>query len=65
MSMLRNSPFVSTLITKCFTTANKTEYQVLKDYRKELLANKKTIEVTDFGGSKSSHQTKEKSLGLQ
>jgi hypothetical protein len=30
-----------------------------KRLSKELLANKKTIEVTDFGvGSKSSHQTK-------
>jgi hypothetical protein len=48
------------LITKCFTTANKTEYQVLKDYRKELLANKRLL-VTDFGVLKSSHQT-EKSL---
>jgi predicted O-methyltransferase YrrM len=49
-----HSPFVFTLITKCFyDRKQKPEYQVLKDYRKELLANKKTIEVTDFGaGSK-------------
>jgi predicted O-methyltransferase YrrM len=49
-----HSPFVFSLITKCFYDRKpKLEYQVLKDYRKALLANKNTIEVTDFGaGSK-------------
>jgi hypothetical protein len=36
-----------------------------KRLSKELLANKKTIEVTDFGGSKIFTSNKEKSLGLQ
>ena len=49
-----HSPFVFTLITKCFyDKKSKHEYLVLKKYRKSLLENKSTIEVTDFGaGSK-------------
>lgn len=49
-----HSPFVFTLITKCFyDTKSKPEYAVLKKYRNSLLENKNTIEVTDFGaGSK-------------
>ena len=49
-----HSPFVFTLITKCFYDRKpKAEYQVLKNYRNSLLENKNTIEVTDFGvGSK-------------
>jgi predicted O-methyltransferase YrrM len=49
-----HSPFVFDLLTKCFY--DKTfyqEYSILKNYRKLLLENKNTIEVTDFGaGSK-------------
>lgn len=49
-----HSPFVFNLVTKCFYDKKKyTEYSILKKYRKSLLENKKTIEVTDFGaGSK-------------
>lgn len=58
-----HSPFVYNLITKCFyDTAEKpdpsgseqaNQYAILKEYRKSLLENKNTIEVTDFGaGSK-------------
>ncbi|UPT70265.1 MAG: class I SAM-dependent methyltransferase [Flavobacterium sp. JAD_PAG50586_2] len=49
-----HSPFVFSLITKCFYDKKKyPEYVVLKKYRDSLLSNKKTIEVTDFGaGSK-------------
>ena len=49
-----HSPFVFTLITKCFYDRKpKAEYQVLKNYRNSLLENTNTIEVTDFGvGSK-------------
>jgi predicted O-methyltransferase YrrM len=49
-----HSPFVFTLITKCFYDRKpKAEYQVLKNYRKSLLENTNTIDVTDFGaGSK-------------
>jgi predicted O-methyltransferase YrrM len=45
-----HSPFVFNLLTKCFYDKKfKSQYTVLKKYRNELLQNKKTIEVTDFG----------------
>ena len=45
-----HSPFVFDLVTKCFyDKKTKPEYLVLKSYRKSLLKNKTTIEVTDFG----------------
>lgn len=45
-----HSPFVFDLITKCFyDKKQKTAYSVLKKYRTDLLQNKNTIEVTDFG----------------
>lgn len=49
-----HSPFVFSLITKCFyDKKTKPEYALLQQYRNALLENKNTIEVTDFGaGSK-------------
>jgi predicted O-methyltransferase YrrM len=49
-----HSPFVFSLITKCFYDSKPQEaYSVLKEYRNSLLQNKNTITVTDFGaGSK-------------
>lgn len=49
-----HSPFVFDLVTKCLYDKKKyPEYSILKEYRNSLLANKNTIEVTDFGaGSK-------------
>ncbi|MBF4467281.1 O-methyltransferase [Flavobacterium sp. LC2016-12] len=49
-----HSPFVFSLLTKCFYDQKfKAEYDILKNYRKSLLKNKNYIEVTDFGaGSK-------------
>ncbi|TRX36781.1 class I SAM-dependent methyltransferase [Flavobacterium sp. ZT3R18] len=45
-----HSPFVFNLLTKCFYAKKfKSEYVVLENYRNELLQNKNTIEVTDFG----------------
>lgn len=45
-----HSPFVFSLVTKCFyDKKNKPEYTLIKDYRKALLENKSTINVTDFG----------------
>ena len=45
-----HSPFVYNLVTKCFyDKKNYPEYSILKNYRKSLLENKNTIEVTDFG----------------
>ena len=49
-----HSPFVFSLITKCFyDKKKKPEYAILENYRNVLLENKNSIEVTDFGaGSK-------------
>ncbi|WP_293872526.1 class I SAM-dependent methyltransferase [Flavobacterium sp.] len=49
-----HSPFVYSLVSKCFYDKKKyLEYSVLQNYRKSLLQNKNTIVVTDFGaGSK-------------
>ena len=49
-----HSPFVFSLLTKCFyDKKSKPEYAILRNYRKSLLQNNNTIEVTDFGaGSK-------------
>ncbi|WP_294961496.1 class I SAM-dependent methyltransferase [uncultured Flavobacterium sp.] len=45
-----HSPFVFSLLTKCFyDKKSKPEYAILKKYRKTLLENKNFIEVTDFG----------------
>lgn len=45
-----HSPFVFDLVTKCFYDSKKyPEYVILKNYRKSLLENKNSIEVTDFG----------------
>ena len=45
-----HSPFVYSLITKCFYDKKKyAEYEILKKYRKSLLTNKDFIEVIDFG----------------
>lgn len=45
-----HSPFVFDLVTKCFyDKKNYAEYSILKNYRNSLLANKKNIEVNDFG----------------
>lgn len=45
-----HSPFVFDLVTKCFYDKTKyPEYSILKNYRKSLLKNKNSIEVTDFG----------------
>jgi len=45
-----HSPFVFSLVTKCFYDKSKyTEYSILSNYRNSLRNNKNTIEVTDFG----------------
>ncbi|RZJ63286.1 MAG: class I SAM-dependent methyltransferase [Flavobacterium sp.] len=45
-----HSPFVFDLVTKCFYDKTEfPEYKILKKYRKSLLSNHETIEVTDFG----------------
>ncbi|RTY93458.1 O-methyltransferase [Flavobacterium sp. GT3R68] len=45
-----HSPFVFSLVTKCFYDKKpKTDYILLKKYRNSLLENNKTINVIDFG----------------
>jgi len=45
-----HSPFVFNLLTKCFYDKKiKSDYSILKAYRNNLLQNKNTIEITDFG----------------
>ncbi|WP_298421604.1 class I SAM-dependent methyltransferase [uncultured Kordia sp.] len=45
-----HSPFVYDLVTKCFyDTKSKEIYNTIDSYRKELLQNDNTIEITDFG----------------
>ncbi len=45
-----HSPFVFSLVTKCFYDSKKHyEYSILKHYRKALLKNNDLIEVNDFG----------------
>lgn len=45
-----HSPFVYSLVTKCFyDKKRKPTYKILKAYRNELLTDKNSIEVTDFG----------------
>lgn len=45
-----HSPFVFSLVTKCFyDKTNYPEYKTLNRYRNDLLQNHETIEVTDFG----------------
>lgn len=56
-----HSPFVFNLLTRCFyDSKSKPEYAVLKQFRKALRNNHKTIEVTDFGAGsrvfKSNHR---------
>jgi len=45
-----HSPFVYDLVTKCFYDKKDHKgYKLIKDYRNDLLRNKKIIEITDFG----------------
>jgi len=45
-----HSPFVYNLVTKCFyDKKDHEEYQIIKNFRNDLLRNKNIIEVTDFG----------------
>ena len=49
-----HSPFVFDLITNCFYDTKKfSEYSILKNYRKSLLANANSIEAQEF--SKAIH----------
>ena len=59
-----HSPFVFALVTKCFYDKKKyREYHVLENYRKSLLENKNTIEVTDFGAGSRVFKSNKRSIG--
>ena len=57
-----HSPFVYNLVTKCFYDRKKyPSYSILKQYRKSLRNDKRTIQITDFGaGSKVFKSNKRK-----
>ncbi|MGC1633764.1 MAG: class I SAM-dependent methyltransferase [Gelidibacter sp.] len=58
-----HSPFVYDLVTKCFyDKTNYSEYEALKTYRSELLQNKKTITVTDFGSGSKVFKSDQRSI---
>ena len=45
-----HSPFVYDLVTKCFYDKSDHDgYELIKNYRNDLLRNKELIEITDFG----------------
>ncbi|WP_405199471.1 O-methyltransferase [Christiangramia sp. LLG6405-1] len=45
-----HSPFVYELVTRCFyDNLEHSEYELIKEYRNDLLRNKEIIEVKDFG----------------
>jgi predicted O-methyltransferase YrrM len=58
-----HSPFVFNLVTKCFYDKQVyPEYWALKNYRKALLQNKNTIEVTDFGAGSRVFKSNERAV---
>lgn len=60
-----HSPFVFSLVTKCFYHKKKyPEYLILKKYRKSLLENKNTIEVTDFGAGSRVFKSNTRAINL-
>lgn len=72
-----HSPFVFNLITKCFYDKKQKsdsspdkyrdeqakQYDILKEYRSSLLANKNTIEVTDFGAGSQIFKSNTRQIG--
>lgn len=59
-----HSPFVFSLLTKCFYDKKfKSEYILLKNYRDQLLQNKNTIEVTDFGAGSRVFKSNTRQIG--
>ncbi len=45
-----HSPFVYDLVTKCFYDKKKyPEYELIKNYRNDLLRNRDQIKITDYG----------------
>jgi predicted O-methyltransferase YrrM len=58
-----HSPFVFDLVTKCFyDKTSKPEYATLQKYQNELLQNKISIEVTDFGAGSRVFKTNKRPI---
>jgi len=58
-----HSPFVYDLITKCvYDTSKYTSYHTLKDIRKRLLQNNKSISITDFGAGSRVFKSDEREI---
>jgi predicted O-methyltransferase YrrM len=58
-----HSPFVFNFVTKCFYDKKfKPEYTILENYRKSLLENKNTIQVTDFGAGSRVFKSNERQI---
>ena len=54
-----HSPFVYNLVTQClYDKSNYSEYNTLRNYRKELLNNNTSLEVTDLGAGSQVMKTK-------
>ncbi|TRX25062.1 class I SAM-dependent methyltransferase [Flavobacterium franklandianum] len=68
-----HSPFVFSLLTKCFYdkktkpdpsgSEQAKQYAILKEYRNSLLENKNTIEVTDFGAGSKVFKSNSRQIG--
>ena len=58
-----HSPFVYDLVTNCFYDKRKyEEYNLLNEYRKDLLKNHKAIQVTDFGAGSRVFTSNERTI---
>jgi len=58
-----HSPFVFNLLTKCFYDKDfKPDYVLLKQYRNDLLKNKKSIKVTDYGAGSQVFKSNERQI---
>ena len=58
-----HSPFVFDLVTKCFYDKSKyPEYEVLDDYRFNLLEERQIIEVFNFGGGTRSLKSNKRKI---
>ena len=58
-----HSPFVYDLVTQCFYDTKKyPEYKLLKDFRKQLVKSKTSIEVSDFGAGSHIFKNNERNI---
>ena len=58
-----HSPFVFDLVTKCFyDMSNYADYELIKEYKSKLLANKATITISDFGAGSRVFKSNERQI---